>query len=273
MNARKTQAVASAWRWLARAPLASSDIEKQLQRLFALASASVLNTADDRCNDCLRLLASTLPSFDYRTFSGDPIVAVAVQRTLSRNGIKHDSLCTLASAYAAGLADAHTALDPEMTLLALLCDTLDNRATPPGPVTTLAGLDIAEYARTDLIGLCRTLTLVTACGTYPIELGPMRVVLPCLSVSSSRDWDLELTSWVLRACAFLKLNYGNACVWSTEWLLDQQQTDGRFGLLAPEAHRDGRDSSDWSLHFELTVGALWTLAELEKPGFMLTAEF
>ena len=96
-------------------------------------------------------------------------------------------------------------------------------------------------------------------------------LLPRLAFSYARDWDIEVACSVLRACVYLNCEREPACQWTLEWLLDQQQADGRFGLLQAEAKKCGWSAEDWCPHFDRTVHALWALSELTGKGGLRVA--
>jgi hypothetical protein len=56
------------------------------------------------------------------------------------------------------------------------------------------------------------------------------------------------------------------CRWTIDWLLDQQMSDGRFGLLRAEAAHRGVDVDDWRAYFERTIHAMWALVDVEPSG-------
>ena len=93
-------------------------------------------------------------------------------------------------------------------------------------------------------------------------------IWPLLAAAMASDWDIDAVTRMLRACIYLGLANAPGCQWALQWLLDQE-TDGRFGLLETTLARSGAHGRGWVPHFDLTVGALWTLAEIQRPGFMV----
>jgi hypothetical protein len=135
-------------------------------------------------------------------------------------------------------------------------------------ISTAAELMVADRKQT--LEICRLTMMITACGTRPCDFGNLTLVLPGLCTSYCTDWDIAAVSKLLRACIYLRASRRPACRWALRWVLDQQQSDGRCGLLGPEAFQTGRDANDWELYFYPTVETLWTLAEIERPGFLLS---
>jgi peroxiredoxin len=82
-------------------------------------------------------------------------------------------------------------------------------------------------------------------------------------------WDLDAVCAILRACAYLGLQHEPGCAWAREWLVEQYE-DGWFGLLLQECRAADLDPD--GPRFPATVRALWTLAELRSPGFLLGAD-
>jgi hypothetical protein len=227
-------------------------VEQQILRIFALAIAR----ADSRT---LRAHGRKASSFTWFQYRGDPLPAMCAHRALLAAGFVHESL----SALEAGYVSALTA--PEASM-ALLCDLLSirvarSRRLNVPPVSTLV---IAP--RDEILELCRLLTMVSSCGARRIAGGPGAAMLPQLAACHARDWDIEASSALLRACQYLGLSHSIACKWTIEWLLDQQQSDGRFGLLRAESSKCGWDPADWRTYFEPTVHALWALADITRTS-------
>jgi hypothetical protein len=109
----------------------------------------------------------------------------------------------------------------------------------------------------------------SSCGTVPLAAVHLNGVLPMLCVSYARSFDIQMVCRLLRSCAYLGIAGAIQCTWAREWLLHQQQQDGRFGLLEMEASRAGQrlDASD--LYFVYTVEAVWTIAELNSRGVIV----
>jgi hypothetical protein len=176
-------------------------------------------------------------------------------RALSQAGFVHPSLEELRQGYRSIL------LASSEPGLPLLCDLLE----VPGGNT--AGLDLPELSELvpaplpQILEACRSITMLTSCGARTLPPHESAGVLPLLAFSYARDWNLEACCALFRACAYLRMSDRQECRWSLDWLQDQQQPDGRFGLLRAEANRCGWDPADWRTYFDPTVHAVWALSE------------
>jgi hypothetical protein len=82
-----------------------------------------------------------------------------------------------------------------------------------------------------------------------------------IALSYARDGDLVVVAALLRVSAHVELQGP----WLTEalgHLLDQQHSDGSFGLLAPELALSGDPGGQPRVAHRLTVEVLWALAEV-----------
>jgi hypothetical protein len=152
----------------------------------------------------------------------------------------------------------------------LLCRLLAIPFTPNREVHLPDAERLVRSSREEILGICRTILLTTAAGSIPIQICGAEL-LPALTLSYARDWDLETCCALLRSCAYLCVNNINEQQWAVDWLLDQQLFDGRFGLLHPEAVKGGVSADDWHTYFERTVNAAWALADAQ--GEAGTASF
>lgn len=245
--------------------MSDADIEIQFQRLFAL-WASSLGRADTSLGSYGRLL----PQFPWFEYKGDPLPAVAAHRALLLAGFRHSSLAALNDGYGRLLSQEGTS-DSELIhdLVLLNVGNLPLVESPPKMPLIPALAEFVTSDRAAAIEVCRRITVSTSCGTRHLEPGEISVVLPFMCFSYAKQWDIEMTCILLRTCTYLGLSNSQACEWAREWILDQQQEDGRFGLFAPEAYRGGWNPADWHLYWGATVNAIWTIAELNQPGFML----
>jgi len=273
MPRRDQTAVRKARCWLGELPLASTDIERHLQRLLALRAAEVIRPLPRRkIASLFTRLSDSLPPFNIVEYYGDPVLAIAAQGILLDQGIQHADLMALVSLYANALADDHRP-EPELALVACLLRRCGFKVTSPEipakrAISSAAQLLAADRKQT--LEICRLVTTLTACGTRFVDIGDIGALLPSLCLSYATDWDAEAVSCLLRTCAYIGKSKEPACQWALEWLLDQQGINGRFGLFAPEAGRMQHDVNDWHLYFYPTVGALWCLAEIHQPGFLLS---
>jgi len=132
-----------------------------------------------------------------------------------------------------------------------------------------SGFSLIAATREEIFELCRLLMVSTACGDHPFLDDELRIVLPGLAVDYACASDFEGACTVLRACAYIGVGETTACRWAAEWILDQQQADGRFGFSGPGMTGGCDETERWLMCLVPTVSAVWSLAELCRPAFML----
>jgi peroxiredoxin len=265
-----TSAAAGSLKWLSELDIPASDVEARLQRALGCWAAETLTgvgagrPGDDAVG---RLL--DLPPFDGAGYTGDPLLAFAMNAALHRQGLRQDSLAEFARSYARALQPA----DPELTPGLDLARTLLSSAglairTPESPPAIEVPFPPALIdVRDELLSLCRTASVSSVWGRRAVEISEIAHILPPLAASYAMDWDLEAVCTVLRTCAYLGLVEQPGCRWAREWLVEQY-SDGHFGLIHREIRLAGRTSGD-GVFFAPTIRALWCLAELHHPGFLL----
>lgn len=235
---------------------------------FAIARpAGFLKTKID-----LSRLASELPKFPWSRCPGDPFFAVAAHRLLTSLGVSSETLAEVTK----GVQTVLFGVEPDESATPLWADLLlpmDGNGRFPlvsalnlGDLPTLLGGD-----RELVMETCRVLMHASCCGTVPVQAPHLDSVLPLLCVSYARSFDVEAVCRLLRACAYIGIAGSTQCRWAREWLLHQQQPDGRFGLLDLEAQRAGWSSEPVDLNFLPTTEALWSLTELSCPGILVRA--
>ncbi len=254
--------------WLRELPIKNDKLDLALQRLLALQAAEIIHPDGGLA---FTHVAAELQEFAPHEYKGDPLLAIVIYASLNQHGLEHNGLTSLVSAYAQAVASEEAALPAEMALTVYSLrkggHQLTNAFRPAGPILPL-GNDPFVAGRHQLFDACRLVMATTACSLRQVEMRELASALPALCVSHAIDWDIEAVSTFLRASAYLGLTQTSGCQWALSWLLAQQQRDGRFGLLAPEAKKLGRECSDWTLYFHSTVNAIWCLAEVQKPGFL-----
>lgn len=253
MLAHKSMALAKACRWLHGLPIAVDDTERQILRLFALAIAQASSI---RLRACGRKLAQ----FEWFRHTGDPLAALLAHRALAAAGSVHTSLAELETGYRSLLTASPQAMP-------LLCDLLGL----PVPIKPEIGLphasELVTAGREQVIEICRLITMATSGGVRQVEISGPAALLPSLAFSYARDWDLQVSCALVRSSAYLGLSGCSECLWTTQWILDQQNEDGSFGLLQAEAAYCGHDTDDWRTYFERTVHAMWALMDVvQGPG-------
>jgi hypothetical protein len=253
MSAHSSKALAKASRWLHAQPIAAGDIERQILRLFALA---VTGNSPARLRACGRKLAR----FEWFKHTGDPVAALLAHHALADLGCGHASLAELAAGYRPLLSDTPDAAP-------LLCDLAGLPVASTPAIALPEARELVAAPREQIMELCRLITMTTSAGLRRIEISGPADLLPALAFSYARDWDLELACGLLRACGYLGLAARSECLWTMQWLLDQQNEDGSFGLLRAEAAHCGHDTANWPSYFERTVHAVWALADTgHGPG-------
>ena len=148
----------------------------------------------------------------------------------------------------------------------LLCERLSKGRRPPVGSTEIQIISppssIIQMQRTDLLTFCRQLGIASS-ETIRIKRGTrslLELYLSGLALSYVADGDVLLGSVILRAAA--RIGFQNVWLDQTEiHLLDQQESDGGFGLVAAESELLGDDSDLDQTRLILTVEILWALAE------------
>jgi hypothetical protein len=149
------------------------------------------------------------------------------------------------------------------------CDRIQEPAlggatgTPPGSMKLPAPTAMVEMSRREVVSLTQAIALAGR-STSPdrtLDRGCWARILGGLALSYARVGDVVVVASLVRAAARLRLS-GPWLADAQRYLVDQQQPNGSFGLLAPELRvmREVRHRTDLALR--LTVEVLWTLAEV-----------
>jgi hypothetical protein len=272
MIRRELRAAERAQNWISKIPITSGSLESQLLVLLALNAAAVINPKlRKRVESATRNIGMHLPPCTLSQYRGDPTLAMAVQALLIKVGVEQADLQSFASAYAEALNLSKTAPGPELALVALLVRSCGFEVLEPltQPFVLASATELMTADRKQILETCRLIAMLTGCGTRHVQVGDLPLVLPSLCISYAADWDLEVVCTLLRTNVYLGTMPHPACRWALEWLLDQQQDNGCFGLFAPEARHSGRDPNSWQLYFHPTVSALFSIAETIKTGFLI----
>jgi hypothetical protein len=256
--------------WLATIPPDQLSADQHIQRLFALGAFSAAHPRAFRlANIDLRRLAGALPEFVWHRCPGDPFFAVAASRLLARHPVGLETFDELRK----GLRAVLFGEEQDGTATPLWADLLLEKGKsylPPKPAENLPELGtLLDGDREIIIEACRVLMHASSCGTVPLAAAPLNSGLPMLCVSYARSFDIQMVCRLLRSCAYLGIAEAIQCTWAREWLLHQQQQDGRFGLLEMEASRAGKSLNASDLYFVCTVEAIWTIAELTSRGVIV----
>lgn len=256
--------------WLVTIPPDQLNAERHIQRLFAVTGFAAAHPGAFRVADMnLRRLAGALPGFAWHLCPGDPFFAVAAGRLLARRSIRLEIFDELRR----GLCTVLFGDEQNAAATSLWADLLLKRVNgwvPSIPPSSLPELGtILDCDRESLIETCRVLMHASSCGTVSVAAAHLAGILPMLCVSYARSFDIQMVCRLLRTCAYVGITGAIQCTWAREWLLHQQHPDGRFGLLEVEASRAGRSLDALDLYFVCTVEAIWTIAELTSPGFIV----
>jgi hypothetical protein len=267
---REEAAARKACDWLVTIPPDQLSAEHHIQRLFALGAFSTAHPRAFRiANIDLRRLADALPEFVWHRCPGDPFFAVAAGRLLARRPVGLETFDELRK----GLCGVLFPGEQNAAATPLWADLLLEKGKgylPPKPAANLPELGtLLDGDREIVIEACRVLMHASSCGTVPVAAAHLDSALRMLCVSYARSFDIQMVCRLLRSCAYLGIAGAVQCAWAREWLLHQQQPDGRFGLLEMEALRAGRSPEALDLHFVCTVEAVWTIAELTSRGVIV----
>jgi hypothetical protein len=259
--------------WLSGSPVSSEQGERHLELLFAMIAADSIAGETKATKDELRRLAALLPRAEVMEscMGLDPVLVLAVYRMLRDRGIGCTSLEGLAAVYAAAVRKSARPLEQELVLSCALLQDCGFEVPQPAATNVIctAGPDLVPAPREEVLEICRWIMVSTACGRCAVDFRDSRLVLPQLSVSYARSWDIGAVCAIIRVCAYLGLAGTPACHWASEWVLDQQQFEGWFGVFRPGEAMDQLAPETWQRRFAATTDALWCLAELCRPSFML----
>src|SRR5258707_301157 len=100
---------------------------------------------------------------------------------------------------------------------------------------------------------------------------------PILMVHYFRIYNLELGMGLLRCMHYLDLCKNRSFYTGLNFLITQQQLEGRFGFLAQEISQlpisREQFEPDLNIYLPHTVSFLWTIAEITNPQFILANSF
>jgi hypothetical protein len=183
-------------------------------------------------------------------------------------GFDHTSLSALNKAYCTIIRGEESVFASK---LGMICDLLRRNGGVPAEMGGRQwcfpdSATLVSASRGEVIEVCRMVMMATSCGLLPLEVAELPVILPALALSYARDWDIECSCALLRTCAYLRIADASACRWARDWLLDQQQSDGRFGFVTGPSETE---EAGWCSSVGPTVNAVWTIAELNHTGFIL----
>jgi hypothetical protein len=257
--------------WLAGINSNRLTAEQHIQRIFVVcAFAAARPAVFNKTKIDLGRLTSGLPKFPWFRCPGDPFFAIAAHRLLTALGVSTETLSEVKK----GVQSILFGAEPNESATPLWADLL-LPAKGSGRFPFVSAPNLPDFAtllggdRELAMETCRVLMHTSSCGTVPVQAQQLDSALSLLSVSYARSFDLQAVCRLLRACAYVGIVGSTECRWAREWLLHQQQSDGRFGLLDLEAQRGGWSPEPVDLNFLPTVEALWSLTEIGSPGILV----
>jgi len=150
------------------------------------------------------------------------------------------------------------------------------------PLRNNIGTNLFQADELEIRALAGNLAATTAYGqrppsTEPAFLEQLVVVLPTWMLYYFRQHNLEIGTLIFRAMNYLHLKEDKAFRMGLDFVLAQQQPDGRFGFLGPEISRLRSTKQHFNEIFELylplTISCLWTVAEATDPNFRLFRDY
>jgi len=136
------------------------------------------------------------------------------------------------------------------------------------PDRSLLRLDPSEVR-----AICNQIAASSLFGLRPLparSAARIRSQLPIMMLQRLREYDLMLGAVTIRTLKYLGAGACEEVAQAIEYLLSQQQVDGRFGFYAPELSSGMElQNADLELYLPVTVSVLWALAEVSVRGFSL----
>jgi hypothetical protein len=121
---------------------------------------------------------------------------------------------------------------------------------------------------------CRDIAGACFFGTRPLDLPRARrselgEAFGFILMEALRRYDLETGALALRTLVYLRAGRRRPVRLAADYLVAQQQDDGRLGYLGREIAKtaDPRLDPDVEIYLPMTVSVLWSLAEALVPRF------
>lgn len=140
------------------------------------------------------------------------------------------------------------------------------------------GTNLFQADESIIRSVATDIAAVTIYGQRPPSANPelfeqLAVALSVWMLYYFRKYNLEIGTLLLRTMNYLHLRGDRAFQMGLNFVLAQQQPDGRFGFLAPEVFHLRSTKPDFDetfdLYLPLTVSCLWAIAEVTDPDFIL----
>ena len=215
--------------------------------------------------------AGTFDPFDF-----DAKLLLFCGRAMRSRAVQCDALDTFARDVAAAMLEMPVVprnLAGEARLLqAIGYETVDVDSRideeVAGPTNSLLQADSS-----DIREFCNRVAAMSLFGSRAIdtsETPEFLFGLTTLLLEKFRQYDLILGASLLRTLKYLRASVDDDYEYVVEYLMCQQQEDGRFGYYARElTEAPGLDNAEQDLYLPVTVSVVWALAEVSVPGFCI----
>ncbi|MGI0014511.1 MAG: DUF6895 family protein, partial [Nitrososphaera sp.] len=143
-----------------------------------------------------------------------------------------------------------------------------------------SGMNLFQADESVIRLVTANIAAATAYGQKPPSVEPelleqLAIALSVWMLYYLRQYNLEVGTLLLRTMNYLHLREVAAFQTGLNFVIAQQQPDGRFGFLAPEASHIRSIKPDLDeildLYLPLTVSCLWAIAEATDPDFILVS--
>ena len=222
----------------------------------------------------------------FDPYEHDPMLLLLTHHVLTACNCRLDTITRFSKAMANTLPQLDS-LPLSLTAVAALLSKkrlLQHHCTPIldiGDVGRSAG-DLLRADEDKIRVICDNIAQATQFGRHPLKATTqarsiVSRVLPVILLESLRRYKLEFGALVLRTIGYSHLPCDKHIRLAIQFLIDQQQSDGRFGYLAIESAHIGRSTGlsqvqiDRRLCLPVTLACLWSLVEALAPKFNLFA--
>lgn len=258
-----------AQRWLIYVDIPETDVSSHLQRLFAVAIAgkTVGGRINPRTIATLKALATQIKPFSLAEV--DPFSLMLAVSVLRPSGVTHASINEGVRNLIA-LLETERFAPREFDLIRSLVvrwkteQSRDSAKVSRVEMPLLRELLLGD--RDSVLEFCRLAMSQTSFGTVRVDSRALGW-LPSLALSYAMDGDMNCVNALVRCCLYYRVVQSKSFGWSVEWLMDQQQSDGRIGAVV--ATGDETVSHRRDVSFGPTVDLLWTTQELLDCGFLI----
>jgi hypothetical protein len=229
-------------------------------------------------------LASAESRGTFEPFAYDSKLLLLIFELLAVHNCRSPGIERFAKLIASEIGSLQT-IPPRLIGEALLLSHHGLCAPPAVPLLrthdiSVHGMSLLRMERPDLLSMFGGIAAASHFGLgfltaeRPVHL-MLKELLPSLLLQTLREYDLDLGATILRNMIYVGLRGCRAFQLGVEFLMDQQDSQGRFGRLAKEAgalcESGTIDADDVTtrLYLPITVNCLWALAESVYPSFTL----